>query len=293
MTSTRGLDVAIIGAGLIGLDLLEKVQDSAVLQCAIVAGRNTESLGLRRAREIGCTVAAVGGRALLDPSRNIDVVFDASNAEAHAEHQAIAREIGALLIDLTPTDSGSMIVPSVNLADVKHTRHVNLISCGAQAAIPVLHAIARQHNLTYVEVVTTGASHSAGRATRQNLDEYIAATEEALRRFSGSPEAKVLVNISPAKPAPPFRVSLSAIFEEVPSDLTEAWRDIDAILQVVQRTTPGYAIRSHEYNVVEQRLTINIEVSVTQGRIPRYAGNLHIINAAAILAAETIADASP
>ncbi|MEU5612324.1 hypothetical protein AB0H03_26955 [Streptomyces sparsogenes] len=37
--------------------------------------------------------------------------------------------------------------------------------CGGQAAIPVLHAVSKRCTPTYMQVVSTGASASAGRAT--------------------------------------------------------------------------------------------------------------------------------
>ena len=79
-----------------------------------------------------------------------------------------------------------------------HANNVNLISCGGQAAVPLLHALTRRYMPDYIEVVTTAASASVGRATRLNLDEYIATTQDAVRTLTGVHDVKVVVNLEPS-----------------------------------------------------------------------------------------------
>ncbi len=209
MPSHRTIGVAVLGAGLIGLDLLEKIRRSALLECRLVAGHR-HNLGLTRAAEMGLPTTTGGITALTDSVDGIDVVFDASNADSHAEHWHHLEPTNARLVDLTPSKLGAATVPTINGADAATRRHVSLISCGGQAAIPLLHAIAQHRTPRYVELVSTGASRSAGRATRLNLDEYIDTTQRAVRHFTGAPTAKVLVNLSPrprrrpsVSPSPP------------------------------------------------------------------------------------------
>lgn len=277
----RRTSVAVLGAGLIGIDLADKTQRSTTLDLRLVAGRDRESRGLARAADMGCATASGGVAALLE-SGPFDVVFDASNADCHADHWAALRTTGTTLIDLTPTRLGTVIVPTVNGSQAAACRHISLVSCGGQAAVPVLHAVARHCTPAYIEVVSTGASASAGRATRLNLDQYIDTTAAAIRSFIGTPEVKVMVNLSPARPAPPFRVVMTVLAPDLsPGPAAAA---VASAAEEVRAYAPGFAVTSVE--VQDDRISVAVEVTATGGRIPRYAGNLDIINGAALLLAE-------
>ncbi|MEU0853609.1 acetaldehyde dehydrogenase (acetylating) [Streptomyces flaveolus] len=217
-----------------------------------------------------------------------DVVFDASNADSHAEHWAALRPTGTTLIDLTPTDLGTVIVPGVTSHRPTGHRHLNLVSCGGQAAIPILHAISRRCSPTYIEVVSTGASASAGRATRLNLDQYIATTSAAIQTFTGTGVAKVMVNLSPARPAPPFRVAMTVLADGIrPAPVRTS---IAAAAHAVRAYTPGFKVTS--LAVDPGRVSVAVEVTACGGRLPRHAGSVDIINAAAVLLAEQTAAGS-
>lgn len=277
----RTTSVAVLGAGLIGTDLVVKVQRSAALECRLVVGRDQESLGLRRAAEMGCATSADGIDALLE-SGPFDVVFDASNADAHAEHWSRLRDTGATLIDLTPTQLGAVIVPPVNGDEAREHRHINLVSCGGQAAIPVLYALAQHCTPEYIEVVSTAASPSAGRATRLNLDHYISTTRTAIQSFTGAQDVKVLVNLSPARPEPPFRVTMTILADGMrPEPVTAI---VATAAEQVRTYAPGFAVTA--VDVDGERISVTVEVTAQGGRIPRHAGNLDIINSAAVLLAE-------
>ncbi|MGX2995396.1 acetaldehyde dehydrogenase (acetylating) [Streptomyces sp. JNUCC 64] len=281
------LRVAVLGAGLIGIDLTDKIHQSRKLELALVAGRDRDSLGLRRAAEMGHPTTAGGIRALVDAGP-FDVVFDATNADNHPEHWAALRPTGTTLIDLTPTGLGTVIVPGVNSHRSAAHRHVNLVSCGGQAAVPVLYAISRRCTPTYIEVVSTGASASAGRATRLNLDQYITTTSAAIRTFTGAADVKVMVNLSPARPAPPFRVAMTVLADGIrPAPVRTS---IAAAAQAVRAYTPGFQVTS--LAVDPGRISVAVEVTAGGGRLPPHAGSVDIINAAAILLAEQSATVS-
>jgi acetaldehyde dehydrogenase len=281
------LNVAVLGAGLIGIDLLDKIDRSPALDCRLVVGRNTQTVGLNRAAEMGYPTTSGGITALTNSDTAFDVVFDASNADSHAEHWRHLEPTGATLVDLTPSNLGTPTVPTVNGADALTERHISLISCGGQAAIPILHAIAQHRTPHYVEVVSTGASRSAGRATRLNLDEYIATTRDAVCAFTGSPQAKVLVNVTPAVPPPPFRVTVTALASDI--DPYTVRHLIAAAADRVQTRLPGYRLACIE--AAPEQVTVTVEVTAPSLRLPAYAGNLEIINTAAVLLAEMHADA--
>ncbi|WP_309117475.1 acetaldehyde dehydrogenase (acetylating) [Saccharothrix sp.] len=274
--------VAVLGAGLIGLDLVDKIGRSPGLECVLVVGRDRESAGLRRAMAMGCEVTDGGIEALLHTGADVEVVFDASNADAHARHWQALEPTGATLIDLTPARLGEMIVPTVNGREALDRRHLSLVSCGGQAAVPVLHAVAGHTTLDYVEVVCTAASGTAGRATRLNIDDYLATTRDAVRRFSGAAEVKVMANLSPARPAPPFRVAVTVLTSAAPRDAISA--AVADAARRVREFAPGYQVSSCA--VTDERVSVAVQVDAAGDRLPRHAGNLDIITAAAVLLGE-------
>lgn len=289
MNHSDPLTVAILGAGLIGVDLVTKIQRSSFLDCRLVVGRDDQARGLRSAAKMGCPVASNGIESVVAAARPFDIVFDATNAMSHAEHWDRLRPLGTRLIDLTPSMVGHMVVPTVNADDASAQPNVNLISCGGQAAIPVLHRITRRYRAEYVELVTTAASRSVGRATRLNLDEYIETTQNAVRGFTGVERVKTIVNLSPARPPAMFRVAMSIVAaglqtETVRALATEAADEVRAFV-------PGYRVAACTVN--DERAFVAVEVAASGDHIPRYAGNLDIINSAAVLIAERQAARRP
>ncbi|MGY0056423.1 acetaldehyde dehydrogenase (acetylating) [Streptomyces sp. LZ34] len=276
------ITVAVIGTGAIGQDLVGKVHRSTVLNCGLVAGRNPESAGLRHAAGLGCPTTAEGIDAILAAPRPYDVVFDATNAMSHAEHWRLLQPLDTLLIDLTPSRVGRMVVPTVTGPHPPAERNVSLISCGGQASIPIAHALAHRFEVEYIEVVSTVASTIAGRATRLNLDEYVATTQHALTAFSGVRDTKAILNISPAVPPATFRTAVQAV---IPGADAEAVRTLVAdAAQRVRAQQPGYEVVA--CTVTGDRVVVSLEVPADSDVLPRYAGNLDIINSAAILVAE-------
>lgn len=285
MNRDEPVRVAVLGAGLIGIDLLTRIQRSPLLDCCLVVGRDDQARGLRSAAELGCPTAANGIESLVTAQDPFDIVFDATNALSHAEHWARLGPLGTRLIDLTPSMVGHMVVPTVNATDATAHPNVNLISCGGQAAIPILHRLAARYRCDYIELVTTAATRSVGRATRLNLDEYIETTQGAVRAFTGVEHVKTIVNLSPARPAAMFRVAISLVAPGL--ELEPVRSLVAAAADEVRAFVPGYRVTA--CTVTEERAFVAVEVAAAGGRIPKYAGNLDIINSAAVLIAEQYA----
>jgi acetaldehyde dehydrogenase len=282
MNRDEPMKVAVLGAGLIGIDLLTRIQQSPWLDCRLVVGRDDQARGLRSAAELGCSTAANGIESLVAEPSPFDIVFDATNALSHAEHWARLQPLGTTLIDLTPSMVGHMVVPTVNAGDAAAHPNVNLISCGGQAAIPILHRLAQHYRCDYIELVTTAATRSVGRATRLNLDEYIGTTQDAVRAFTGVERVKTIVNLSPARPAAMFRVAISLVAPGLEAEPVRSL--VAAAADQVRAFVPGYHVTA--CTVTEERAFVAVEVAASGDRIPRYAGNLDIINSAAVLIAE-------
>jgi acetaldehyde dehydrogenase len=279
------ITVAVLGTGVIGRDLVTKIHRSPVLECALVAGRNPESAGLRHAARLGYPTTAGGIDALLAAPRRFDAVLDATDAMSHVEHWRLLEPLDTLLIDLTPSRVGQMVVPTVTGMHLPAGRNISLISCGGQASIPIAHALAGRFEVEYIEVVSTVASSIAGRGTRLNLDEYVATTQHAITSFSGVHHVKAILNVSPALPPANFRTAVHAI---IPGAAVDAVHEVVAdAAEQVQAFAPGYEVIA--CTVDGGRVAVSLQVTADSDVLPGYAGNLDLIDSAAILVAEQYA----
>jgi acetaldehyde dehydrogenase (acetylating) len=139
------LRVAILGSGNIGSDLLSKVMRSDVLECTLFVGRNLASRGIARAASMGVPVSDRSIEAIVGAPDVCDLVFDATSALDHIRHAAMLEGLGKTVIDMTPSNLGTMCVPAVNLAECLEYPNVNMVTCGGQATIPLAHALGQVH----------------------------------------------------------------------------------------------------------------------------------------------------
>ena len=278
------MKVAILGSGNIGTDLLIKTLRSPHLDCSLFIGRNMASAGMRKANELGVRISDQGIRAIEEDPDCCDIVFDATSALAHLQHWPILERLGKHVIDMTPSKRGEMCIPSINLEAESSARNVNMVTCGGQASVPIAHAIASVHrDLEYVEVVSHIASRSAGPATRLNLDEYIETTEAAIRRFSGARHAKAILTLNPAFPCVDMQTTV--LVKAASPDLEKISESISAMVRRVQEYVPGYQLVVGPL-IENDRIVVTVKVLGLGDYLPKYAGNLDIINCAAIAAAE-------
>ncbi|MEK4047714.1 acetaldehyde dehydrogenase (acetylating) [Paenibacillus sp. FSL H8-0048] len=284
---TNPLNVAILGSGNIGTDLLIKVLRSEYLTCTLFTGRNPESRGLQLARKLGIQVSDRSIDAILDNPGCCDIVIDATSAAAHTRHYPLLKALGKFVIDMTPSQLGTTCIPAVNLRESLNSDNVNMITCGGQASVPLAYAIARsQQEVSYIEVVSSIASLSAGPATRINLDEYIEATEDALRSYTGCGKAKAILNLNPAIPSIDMQTTLFAVVPE--PDMESLTRAVEEMVTRIQHYVPGYQLIVPP--VIENgRIAMMVKVEGLGDFLPAYAGNLDIINCAAIALAEEYA----
>jgi len=284
---TRKLRVAIIGTGNIGTDLMYKVERSDVLELAGMAGIDPESDGLRTARERGHVATEHGLAGLLSITEDIDLAFDATSAGAHAAHAALLAEHHIRSVDLTPAKLGPAVVPAVNLGTVDE-QEINLLTCGAQATIPIVAAVNALTHLTYAETVSTISSRSAGPGTRQNIDEFTASTAKGLIEIGGADDAKAIIILNPAKPPMIMR---NTIYLQSADGF-----DADALEAVVQDAAarvaeyvPGYRLLTSP-SINGDVATLTVEVEGAADYLPAFAGNLDIMTSAAVRVAELYAE---
>jgi acetaldehyde dehydrogenase len=261
-----------------------KTLRSPLLRCGLFVGRNPQSAGLKKARSLGVPVSDLGIQAIVDNPDCCDLVFDATSARDHQLHDPVLRAMGKKIIDLTPSRLGSMAIPAINLDNLSAAQNVNMVSCGGQASVPLAFAIAQtQQDCEYFEVVSSIASKSAGPATRANLDEYIETTEIAVREFTGCAQTKAILILNPAEPSIHMQTTVSAKLAR--PDLDRLRPVVEKMVATIQRYVPGYELvvpPVYEHN----RIVIMVRVTGLGDYLPPYAGNLDIINCAAIATAE-------
>jgi acetaldehyde dehydrogenase (acetylating) len=279
--------VAIIGSGNIGTDLLIKVMRSSSLECAAFIGRSFSSRGMTKASSLGVTCSDRSIQYIAENHRGIDLVFDATSAQDHLEHAPLLKALGKKVIDLTPAKVGAMCVPAVNKEQCLGEQNINMITCGGQASIPIAYAIGTTHaHVDYIEVVSSIASKSAGPATRMNMDEYIATTEQGIKQFSGAKKSKAILNLNPAIPCIDMQTTIFAKVEN--PDLDALNGVLVSLIRQIQGYVPAYAVLVGP--IVENgRIVVMVKVRGRGDYLPEYAGNLDIINCAAIAMAEEYA----
>lgn len=282
------LKVAILGTGKVGTDLLIKILRSEKLECRVFIGRNIDSPGLLRARQLGVPVSIAGIDHIVNDRDCCDLVFDATSARAHEHHARVLNGLGKITINLTPAGIGAMCVPAINLNKCLQYTNVNMMTCGGQASIPIAYAIGKtQQDVDYIEVVSSIASRSAGPATRLNLDEYIHTTEASVKYFSGARRCKAILNLNPAVPRINMQTTILARVGR--PDIEKLHQELASVLGEVTAYVHGYELVVGPV-IEDSRILITVRVKGTGDHLPGYAGNLDIINCAAIATAEAFAE---
>lgn len=281
---TNKLKVGIIGSGNIGTDLLVKVLNSKYLDPIIFAGRNIDSKGLLFAKEKGVKTSERGIDSILENENNLDILFDATSAISARKNWSLLNNSNICIIDMTPAKIGKMCVPLINIEDCLKERNVNMITCGGQASLPIIDILSKNiENIEYIEISSSISSKSAGPATRENLDEYIETTESAIKYFSNIHNNKVILNLNPAYPCIDMQTSISVKSKKPDMDLIS--QKINERILEIKKYVPGYKLVVPP--IYERgRVFLNVKVQGLGDYLPKYAGNLDIINCAAIYFAE-------
>lgn len=288
---SKKIKCALIGPGNIGTDLLAKLQRSAVLEPVWMVGIDPESDGLKRAQAMGIKTTAEGVDGLIPHMKadGVQIVFDATSAYAHAENSRKVNGQGALMIDLTPAAIGPYCVPPVNLKE--HVgmgeMNVNMVTCGGQATIPMVAAVSRVQPVAYAEIVATVSSRSAGPGTRKNIDEFTRTTAGAVEKVGGAKKGKAIIIINPAEPPMIMRDTVHCLTETEP-DQAAITQSIHDMIREVQKYVPGYRLVNGPV-FDGKRVSVFLEVEGLGDYLPKYAGNLDIMTAAAARTAEMFA----
>lgn len=302
---------ALIGSGNIGTDLMYKLRRSEVLDIAVMVGIDPASDGLARASALDVAVTADGVDGLLAMSDfdDIEVVFDATSADAHHRNHAALEPTGRLVVDLTPAAIGPYVVPAVNMAGLTGYRNLNMVTCGGQATVPIVGALSQVTRVHYAEIVASISSRSAGPGTRANIDEFTETTARALEVVGGAGRGKAIIVLNPAEPPMIMRDTVAALVCTAQKSAIAA--SVARMVSEVAGYVPGYRLRQdvrvspvpqsdpRRRLVAEsdrradlQQVTVFLEVEGAGDYLPAYAGNLDIMTAAAVRVAEHAATTS-
>lgn len=281
------IKAGIIGTGNIGTDLLLKLIKTDFIEPVIFAGRRLDSDGIKIAKSKNITITDQGINYFIDNPKCCDVVYDCTSAADAKEHAKIFKKQGIKVIDLTPAKVGDMCVPDVNSEIIITDDNVNMITCGGQASMPMLHLISKEcKGLEYIEVVSQIASKSAGMATRINIDNYIYTTQKAITKFTGCTNCKVILNLNPAEPCVDMQTTIfiktkSINFENLTEKVLDKIEELKQYIPYYELVLPP---TKNENGVI----VLSIRVKGTGDYLPSYAGNLDIINCAAIKVTEKL-----
>lgn len=278
------LRAAILGTGNIGTDLLVKVLRSDYLDCTYFVGRNLSSPGMAKASSLGVRISDKSIDGIIAHKDEIDLVFDATSAFHHKKHAPIFEDLGIKCIDMTPSQVGAICIPAINGDECLRSNNINMITCGGQASIPMAYTLFKNvPNIEYIEVVSSIASKSAGPGTRANIDEYIFNTEAGLQKLTGCKRVKAILNLNPANPCINMQTTIYAKTDH--QDISHLEPHVREMEGMIQRYVPGYEVIVPP--VYENgRVLVMVRCKGLGDFLPKYAGNLDIINCAAVAMAE-------
>lgn len=302
------IKTAIIGSGNIGTDLMIKImRNSDRLEMAALVGVDPNSEGLARAArlKVATTHDGIDGLVQMPEFKDIQIVFDATSAAAHKQHNEILQKHGKQVVDLTPAAIGPYIVPTVNLDNYLEAQNVNMVTCGGQATIPIVAAVSQVAKVRYAEIVASIASKSAGPGTRANVDEFTETTARALETVGGAERGKAVIILNPAEPPLMMRDTVQCLCDFADEETIKA--SIKDMIASVQTFVPGYHLKQdiqiqrigdnaplkmpgQETPFTGLRVTVFLEVEGAAHYLPAYAGNLDIMTSAALRTAERLAE---
>lgn len=269
----------IIGSGKIGIDLYIKLKKLNLPGEIFIFNRNKNSIGGKYCRKKNFNYSSGGVEHLLsflDQGNNI--IFDCTSAEASKKiYQQIHAKLNKnFYVNLTPAPIGKYFIPY--FSDVKIPHSINMITCGGQSSVPAIIEMKKAiKDIKYVEVISSIASQSAGKATRQNINEYITNTQRAIGELSGVKNNKVIINLNPSNP--PVNMMNSIFFECKnfnKKKIKKANLVLKKINQTIKKYIPGYNAKLF-YQKNEKFFRVTIRVVGSGDYLSTFAGNLDII----------------
>ncbi len=269
----------IIGSGKIGIDLYIKLKKLNLSGEILIFNRNKNSVGAKYCKKRKFNYSSGGVKHLikyLKSGRNI--IFDCTSAEASKKiYSQIKNKLKKnFYVNLTPAPIGKYFIPYFSEARIP--KSINMITCGGQSSVPAIIEMKKViKDIQYVEVISSIASQSAGKATRENINEYIINTQRAIGELSDINKNKVIINLNPSNP--PVNMMNSIFFECKRINLKKiriASSVLKKINKTIKRYIPGYNAKLF-YRNNENFFRVTIRVVGSGDYLSTFAGNLDII----------------
>lgn len=270
------MKVSIIGTGNIGTDLLFKLLKYEIFEIVGFVGRRPSSKILPD----GVKYFENGLEFFKENPRCCDLVFDCTDAYSAITNAKIFLEQNIFVVDMTPSKIGRLCVPTINSFSIETVNNVNMITCGGQVSLPLIKYISSKCIVSYAEVVTQISSDSAGMATRINIDKYIETTENAIKSIIGIQNCKVILNVNPC----PTTVMQTSIFFKASKGNFD---DFDDFIKTIKSYIPNYEVSSYP-SYTNDILMVSVKILGSGDYLSKYAGNLDVINCAAIEIAKKV-----
>jgi len=162
-----------------------------------------------------------------------------------------------------------------------------MVTCAGQATIPIVKAVSRVQAVDYAEIIATVASKSIGLGTRKNIDEFTRTTSAAVANVGGATKGKAIVVVNPAEPPLIMRDTVYCETTTEP-DRDAITASVLEMISAVQEYVPGYRLKNGP-TFEGRKVSIFLEVEGLGDFLPKYAGNLDIMTAAAARTADMFA----
>ena len=283
----KKIRVAILGTGNIGTDLCERLLRDPDFEVVALVGRRLDSPGLSSFGGKIRNIIPNGISGLMDVIDEFDGVFDATSAQDHQKHWELLEEKSKWMVDLTPSKIGKPLIPELvgkvrgMGLDQNLVTNYSMVTCGGQSSAPLLYAMAMHAiDISEVEVSSSIASLSAGPATRRNIDQYIQSTENLIELITGCSAVKSILVLNPADPPVMMRTTVQMKIKSC--DLKAIRLEAEAIVLRIKRYVSGYDIVIEPHMSSPEQVSATVKVTGAGYVLPDYAGNLDIINAAAV-----------
>jgi len=287
MNDLKRIRVAIIGTGNIGTDLCYRMLRDPRFEVVALVGRRADSPGLQMFNNQLEHLISTGIDGLAPFLDEIEGAFDATSAFDHKVHWERLADSRKWMMDLTPSKIGRPIVPvllgkipSMTLQEDVSSNY-SMVTCGGQSSAPLVYAISSNSvGIKEVEISSSIAALSAGPATRLNIDQYIDSTEALSSLISGCKNVKAILVLNPAEPPVMMRTTVNISVESC--DVDQAKISAHSIIAEVQRYVPGYELVVEPHLQSQNTISATVKVTGAGYVLPEYAGNLDIINSAAV-----------
>jgi len=283
----KKIKVAIIGTGNIGVDLCARLLKNPQFEVVAFVGRRSDSPGLIKFKDYVKFTIPTGIAGLLEISSDFDGFFDATSAFEHDRHWEVLKPLNKWAIDLTPSQVGLPMVPElIGVSDKFRIQkdafaNYSMVTCGGQSSAPLVYAISRySEQVLEIEVSSSIASKSAGPAARLNIDQYIESTENLTKLISNCEQVKAILVLNPAEPPVMMRTTVHA--KILGYDLVAIKKEVKLITNKIKNYVPGYDLVVEPHFASKNILSGTVKVTGAGYVLPEYAGNLDIINAAAV-----------